>query len=422
MTAQRSVIPPGHAAEQPRRRVAWARRENDRRRRAYDAELETWCRREEQLERLRIEATGFIGSTQPRTGLPVELDADEVVYRILPTAKLVEAQARHMAGLPAPSLAIGAAPVDASGPALPRGLRVLDAGMAVVTDRRIAFRGRTAQREWAFRDLVGPGHHPHVPVTLLYAVAGHRPAGLEVPSTAALNFRFYLTLAFAAAVGKRAAIAPQIDVLLAAHRAARPLPPPPVAPQDAPATLLGPERVAVAAAAVVAVAFAGLSTGPGRASTDLPHRAAPDAARIADWRDGWTPGATGDGRDREGGPSPSPSVRPAGPGSPPAPSPAAVSVALTTSARPEPSPSARQIAVARSRPAPPVVVATTTPPGGAPAPAPTTPAATTPPPPPSPAPSTAAPSAGPPVVEVQICLDLLRLPLVDQLLCGRADG
>ncbi|MFU8876499.1 hypothetical protein ACNAVT_31955, partial [Micromonospora sp. SL4-19] len=66
----------------------------------YDTEIEGWHRRHDELIRLRIEVAGFLGCTQPRTGLPVNLADDEVVYRVLPTVELVEAKARHVAGLP----------------------------------------------------------------------------------------------------------------------------------------------------------------------------------------------------------------------------------------------------------------------------------------------------------------------------------
>ncbi|MFE9658226.1 hypothetical protein [Micromonospora sp. NPDC006431] len=403
--------------------MAWAQRENDRRRHAYDAEVEAWRRREEQLVRLGIEAAGFLGCTQPRTGLPVELDDDEVLYRVLPNAELVEAEARHIAGLPAPALAVGATPVGAtavqpSGPVLPKGLRVVDAGMAVVTDRRVAFGGRTGRREWTYRDLLGPGHHPEAPVTLLHAADGRRPAGLQVPTAAAVNFRFYLTLAFAAATGQRAAVAPQIDALLAAHRAARPLPPPPVAPQDAPTALLPPERMAAAAAVVVAVAFAALTNGtatPG--TTDLPYRAAPGVSA-----------GTGDQPEGIGDIFPSPSARQGAPGGRPVPSPAAVSVVLATDATPAASRPAPQATVG-PRQKPPAAPVSRTPPAVQPAPTtaappaapPAEPPATTPPSSaaPAPAPSSAPPSADPPVVRV--CLDPLRLPLLDSLLCPPTD-
>ncbi|MFU8854348.1 hypothetical protein ACNAW0_25685 [Micromonospora sp. SL1-18] len=43
------------------RRITWVERENDRRHRVYDAKVEAWHRRHDELIRLRIEAGGFLG-------------------------------------------------------------------------------------------------------------------------------------------------------------------------------------------------------------------------------------------------------------------------------------------------------------------------------------------------------------------------
>ncbi|PZG00011.1 hypothetical protein, partial [Micromonospora deserti] len=257
MTAKSPAIITAAGAAPPRWRTAWAERENDRRRRAYDTETEAWHRRHDHLLRLRIEAAGFLGCTDPRTGLPVELDDGEVVYRVLPTAELVEAEARHVPGLPAPALTVG--PAGVPDRPLPRGLRIVDAGVAVVTDRRVAFAGREHRREWAYADLVGLAHHPDAPLTLLHTADGGRLAGLRVPATAAVNVRFYLTLAVAAASGDRDAVAAQLDGLIDAHHKARPVAPLPLGPEQAPLTALRPERRVATVTAVAAVAFATLT-------------------------------------------------------------------------------------------------------------------------------------------------------------------
>ncbi|MGK5519610.1 hypothetical protein ACSNN9_09650, partial [Micromonospora sp. URMC 107] len=258
------------ASAQSTWQIRWAERENHRRRCAYDAEAAAWRRHHDHLIRLRIEAAGFLGCTQPRAGLPVDLADDEVVYRVLPVADLVEVDARHGTGLPAPGLTVATDGV--AGDALPRGVRAVDTGMAVVTNHRVAFSSERGRRhEWRYTDLVGPAHHPAVPLTLLHAADGGRLAGLRVPAVATVNFRFYLTLAFATAAGARAAVAEQLDALLAAHRAAQPVPPPTVHPHQAPSTGPRAERRAALAAAVVAVAFVTLTA----AGTVGPERAGP---------------------------------------------------------------------------------------------------------------------------------------------------
>ncbi|MFI5837492.1 hypothetical protein ACIA5A_27825 [Micromonospora sp. NPDC051300] len=256
MTARR----PGPTESHPARRLAWARRENELRRRAYETAARDWRRRAEHLDRLRIEADGFHGRALPGTPLPVPLDDGEVVYRVLPVVELVEATARHLAGLPAPAgtLAGGLDPDD--GP-LPAGLRVVDTGAAVVTDRRVAFAGRDVHQDWPLRELRGVGHHPDRPVTLLHRADGGPPSGLRIPAPGAPNARFYLTLAHADATGSRSAVAQDVEALRAAHRAARPRPPRPLGPGDAPPDRMPPGRLVAAGAAMVAVLLGATSAG-----------------------------------------------------------------------------------------------------------------------------------------------------------------
>ncbi|MEU2020384.1 hypothetical protein ABZ541_30565, partial [Micromonospora sediminicola] len=224
---------PGAVGPHLGRRLAWARRENERRRRAYETAARAWRRRAEHLDRLRIEADGFHGCALPGTALPVPLHDGEVVYRILPAVELVEATARHLPGLPVPDLGLAGRLDPTEGP-LPAGLRVVDSGTAVVTDRRVAFVGREARRDWSLRDLRGPGHHPDRPVTLLHHADGGTPSGLRMPAAGAPNARFYLTLAHAGAAGGREVVVADVEALAAAHRAARPRPPRPLGPADAP--------------------------------------------------------------------------------------------------------------------------------------------------------------------------------------------
>ncbi|MCM0678294.1 hypothetical protein NCC78_27000, partial [Micromonospora phytophila] len=258
----------------PRWQIMWAERENERRRRAYDAEVAAWLRRGDELVRLRIEAAGFLGCTQPRTGLPVDLDDDEVVFRVLPAAELIEAEGRHVPGLPAPGLTVASVTAGAPGCALPKALRVVDAGMAVVTNRRVAFEGRAGRREWTYANLLGPAHHPDVPLTLLHHTDGGRLAGLRVPAAATVNFRFYLTLAFAHATGRRAAVVALLETLVDAHRDARPVPPLPAEPDQAAMTALRPGRSVATAAVVAAVALVTLNLGAfGPERAGQPYRA-----------------------------------------------------------------------------------------------------------------------------------------------------
>ncbi|WP_328366955.1 hypothetical protein OHQ88_21350 [Micromonospora zamorensis] len=391
-------------------RIAWAERENERRQGAYRDATDAWLRRDDHLARLRIEAASFLGCTQPRTGLPVQLDDDELVFRVLPVAELVEAEARHIPGLPTPGGSCAFAEV--AGEALPAGLRVVDTGMAVVTSRRVAFAGRERRREWRYADLVGPAHHPDVPVTLLPDHS--RLAGLLVPANAVVNFRFYLTLAVA---DDRATVTAQVDALLAAHRAARPSLSVLVSPDEAPLTAVRPDRRALGAAAVAAVVFA--TMGPGALG--------PGALG---------PGALGPGavvprvlRSEQVGPVQRAeivaleaaliSVRPVGPVAPKA---RTGSVSGAAQSRPNAAPPDGPVAVSTvvgpSVP-PPVVTPSVAPapsassvptPGPVPTTGPPTPAPPTPPASPTPS---GTPSPG----LLKVCLDPLQLPLLDPLLC-----
>ncbi|MER5332082.1 hypothetical protein [Micromonospora sp. NPDC002717] len=402
------------AAACPAWRVRWAERESGRRSCAYDAEVEGWRRRHDHLVRLRIEAAGFLGYAQPRTGLPVDLGDDEVVFRVLPAAELVEAEARHVPGLPAPGLTVATTEVAAAGRALPKGLRVVDAGPAVVTNRRVAFAGRAGRREWAYADMLGPAHHPDVPLTLLHATDGGRLAGLRVPATATVNFRFYLTLALATAVGERAAVTAQLDALLAAHQHARPVPPSPAAPSQAPLTALRPDRRTALAAAVATLAYAMLTVGTSGSEQPGPsYRADGGAGSLPAVT--VVPTVTATTVEEPVVPDE------VGPGT------GGTAVPRARVAAGARVPLVRQDVVSRGDAVPPAAPARgpvpSPPPGAAPAPpAPTPPAApaptTTAPVAPAPAPTAAPPASEPATVD--LCLDVLRLPLLDRLLCPPA--
>ncbi|NJP33554.1 hypothetical protein [Micromonospora thermarum] len=396
--------PPVEAA---RWRTAWARLEDDRRRQAYGEATAAWQRHHDHLVRLRVEAAGFRGCRPPAAGLPVEFEDDEVIYRIVPAAQLVEVSARHSPGLPVPGVTTGVRP----GPfrrRTPRGLRALDAGTVVVTDRRVTFSGRHADREWRYADVSGLAHHPDAPLSLLHTVDGRRLAGLLTPPASVLNARFYLTLAFADATGERAAVAAEIDDLLAAHEAAPPTPPPPARPADAPLTALRPDRRAGTALALAATVVA-LGTGVfGSAPTDEPYRAEAGASGpgAADPPPAADPSRAADPPTTGPSPSTAPDTTPLGTtGRAPAPAgpavapraPGTAAHAATRDHGPGPAPTARPTT----------------------GPAPTTAAPSTAPPPsaaPSPSPSTA---PGAPQL-VTVCLDPISLPLVDPLRCPKA--
>ena len=406
MTAKRSAI--SVIPAQPRWRLAWAARENHHRQRAYDMDVETWRRRDDELVRLRFEAAGFLGCLEPRTGLPVDLDHDEVVYRVLPAAELVEAKARHTLGLPAPGLSIGPAGRGAPDLALPAGLRIVDSGLAVVTNHRVAFAGHHSRREWRYPDVVGPAHHPSTSLTLLHTTDGSQLAGLLVPTAAMVNVRFYLTLAFATATGRRATVAAEVETLLHAHRNSRPVAPPPAEPDHAPLRTLPPGRL-VTAAAVVAFACATLAAGTSEPGPHgPPHRAQPSPVGIG--THATDPPGTSTPTNPASATAPDP-----GTNAPPT----VPAAARGTGGAADPASPAPDKETARRTVAASPVVATL--PTVRPTPTPTTPPAPTtdPTPAPTPSPTEVSPTTTPPPDGglLDLCLNPLRLPLAERLLC-----
>ncbi|MCM0678956.1 hypothetical protein NCC78_30445, partial [Micromonospora phytophila] len=203
-------------------RYRWVHRQNERRRRVFRSADEAWRRRDEELRRLRTLAEEFQGSAAAGAGLPLELAPDEVVFWALPAAQLVEV--RHTTVLPAPDLAV-APQGTALRPRRPDGVRVADAGMAVITNRRLVLLGGRGRRDWAYGKMTGLAHDPHAPVTLMQVLDRRRTSGLMLPTDAAADFRFKLTLAFADAIEQRDAVLAQLDEAITEHAQLKPFRP-----------------------------------------------------------------------------------------------------------------------------------------------------------------------------------------------------
>ncbi|SCL20154.1 hypothetical protein GA0070624_1929 [Micromonospora rhizosphaerae] len=257
-------------------RYRWAQRQNELRRRTFRDADEAWRHRGEELHRLRTLAESFQGSADAGTGLPLELAPGEVVFWSLPGAKLVEA--RHTAVLPAPELT-----VDPGPPAVrsrrPAGLKVTDAGLAVLTNRRLLLLGGRGRRDWAYGRMRGLAHDPAAPVTLIQVLDRRRTSGLLLPADAVADFRFTLTLAFADMIEQRAAVIAQLDELIAEHAQTRPFRPGIVSPAQARRSALVPggrRTVAVAAAlALVVPAMLFESDPPVRPGSEVAVAATP---------------------------------------------------------------------------------------------------------------------------------------------------
>ncbi|MCW3839185.1 hypothetical protein ONA70_03620 [Micromonospora yasonensis] len=240
-------------------RARWVGRENERRRTAYDVALQAWRRRDEELRRLYCEAEEPVPPAETAAGLPVDLDDDEVVLAVQPAAELVEVTARHTADLPTVELTVVPVEDTRRSRRQPNGISVVDAGTAVVTDRRLILVGRHEHQEWPYDRLGGVAHHPGEPVTLLHPQGPGRIRGVRVPRAEVSAFRLRLTLAYARATGTYPALLDRLDDEIVAHWHDRPPIPVPATPADAPLTARL-VRPALITAVAVALALAGVAS------------------------------------------------------------------------------------------------------------------------------------------------------------------
>ncbi|MEU1585569.1 hypothetical protein [Micromonospora sp. NPDC005710] len=243
-------------------RYRWAHRQNVRRVSTYRGAETAWRRRDDELRRLRALAADFQGSAAAGAGLALELAADEVVLWALPAAQLVEV--RHTTVLPAPDLTV-APPAEPLRPRRPDGVRVTDAGLAVITSRRLVLLGGRGRRDWAYGRITGLAHDPAAPVTLIQVLDRRRTSGLLLPTDAAPDFRFKLTLAFADAIEQRAAVIAQLDELIAEHAQLKPFRSAAATPGQAKLSSFVPggrRSIAVAAAIALLVPAALIESNP----------------------------------------------------------------------------------------------------------------------------------------------------------------
>ncbi|MEV1145039.1 hypothetical protein, partial [Micromonospora sp. NPDC049799] len=256
-------------------RYRWAHRQNDRRQRVFRSADEAWRRRDEELRRLRTLAGTFTGSAAAGAGLPLELGPDEVVFWALPAAQLVEV--RHTAVLPAPDLTVTpqATPIRSR---RPDGIRVADAGMAVITSRRLVLLGGRGRRDWAYGKMTGLSHDPAAPVTLIQVLDRRRASGVLLPADVAADFRFKLTLAFADAIEQRHAVIAQLDEAIAEHAQLKPFRPTIATPAQARLSGFVPggrRTVAVAAGIALLVPAVLLESDPSDPTSEVAIAATP---------------------------------------------------------------------------------------------------------------------------------------------------
>src|SRR5205807_1878737 len=140
-------------------------RENERRKRAYDAELSIWRREDVELRKMIAAAETFQGLPASRVTIPISLRPDEAVLWTAPAVHLVEVQSKptllHRPGYAQFSLRELRGPFTG---ALPTGARVVDGGPAAVTNQRVIFQGRRHGREWEYGRLLGVTHEREAPL------------------------------------------------------------------------------------------------------------------------------------------------------------------------------------------------------------------------------------------------------------------
>ena len=158
-------------------------------------------------------------------------------------------------------------------------MQVTDAGLAVLTNRRLVLLGGRGRRDWAYGRMTGLAHDPAAPVTLIQVLDRRRTSGLLLPTGAVADFRFKLTLAFADAIEQRAAVIAQLDELIAEHAQRQPFRPAIVTPAQArlSARVPGGRRTVAVAAALALVVPAMLfeSDPPVRPGSEVASAATP---------------------------------------------------------------------------------------------------------------------------------------------------
>lgn len=207
-----------------------------RRRRSSDATSTVWHRDVAELTRMATAARSTAHSkvsTRARMsatarklrGLPagdvpawLELDPGEEVLRVATSARFVEIPGweglrRAGYGEYAPSRVASSFVRE-----MTEGARVVDAGLVVITDRRVAFLGSCYREDFELSRMVGMAHDPESPCTLLRMSDRTKVSGIVVDEGSAPGFRFDLTLARSDAMGDRWGFAAHLEVLLARHQ------------------------------------------------------------------------------------------------------------------------------------------------------------------------------------------------------------
>lgn len=257
-------------------RVRWARQENRRNGKAYEAAQATWSGTNAELQAMVVTACSYTGMGGGQLAPEVGLRNDETLLWTGTGVSLVDATAWPELRLPGYTALTADLLAESFSRAPSADLTTVDTGSVAVTDQRLIFVGESPikhRREWAFDDLLGLVHLPDAPCTLLQVAseksgAHRRMSGLLLTAEAVAEFRFVLALALAEGAGERAGFVAYLERLLDAHQDARPSPPSLVTARDAPS----PVRLGLRTAREVCLG--GLSSSVGSRTVRLVAAAA----------------------------------------------------------------------------------------------------------------------------------------------------
>lgn len=101
----------------------------------------------------------------------------------------------------------------------------IDSGDALLTQRRLVFRGPKATREWLFDKLIGYAHSDDSTWTAIQVSNRQKTSGIGYGATNAQEFHFRLELALAVWRGDRAPLIAAIEAQQAEHARTRPVAP-----------------------------------------------------------------------------------------------------------------------------------------------------------------------------------------------------
>jgi hypothetical protein len=212
-------------------RERWANRQNDQRRRNFDVAYAAWQRIDHDAEQMVAAARGFAGLPADQVRPYAQMRRGEVALWVRSGIPMVE---------PLWSVPLSAAGYAAftlfPGPAGPLcATKVVDSGVAVVTNQRVLLHGRH-RHEWPYAKLIGLAHVADNRTTVMQVSNRVKPSGLVIDLAAAPSFRLNVNLGLADYAGERDLFVAQLERQISEHQQLRPPAPTLVTPELAPVT------------------------------------------------------------------------------------------------------------------------------------------------------------------------------------------